>query len=419
MKEIRLRKPAHKLYYRKRFIRITSHEQVLARKLKKGIAIFLVMSEKTDDEEDFLHLMVAKYLSIVIEPQYFLEARPSLRRTITSFTPSECYIYFRFTKADLRHLYQCLKFPENVLLDNRSRMTGEEIFLRGLYELVSGDNQEKISAHVFGAHGSDQSRAFCYFLNYVFDRFSHLVQNNLHWWYRNGFFERSYNAICTKMNVESVNHAMVSHFIDCNCLPTSVVGGGPAESGANAARWNDNLQRTFYNGWKSIHGLKHQTVDNAYGFTVDISGPASLRRNDLVLLRESDINKRMSELQTNNERQYIIFGDSAYRTQSHIRSYFHGPMVNNSTRKWNNALKSVRISIEWNYGFQATLFRYLLNQNKLKILKTQNVAKVYTVTCLFRNFYIAVYGSQSSNYFDLHLPSTMLDCYINQSDIEL
>ena len=52
---------------------------------------------------------------------------------------------------------------------------------------------------------------------------------------------------------------MVSHFIDCNRLETCVAGGGPAEQGANAARWNEDIQRSFYNGWKSINGMKHQT----------------------------------------------------------------------------------------------------------------------------------------------------------------
>jgi hypothetical protein len=69
---------------------------------------------------------------------------------------------------------------------------------------------------------------------------------------------------------------LVAHFIDCNCLPTSVVGGGPAEEGANAMRWDDLVQRAFYNGWKSIHGLKHQSVENAFGFAVDLYGLTSL-----------------------------------------------------------------------------------------------------------------------------------------------
>eukprot|EP00428_Durinskia_dybowskii_P083419 CAMPEP_0170448640 /NCGR_PEP_ID=MMETSP0117_2-20130122/50821_1 /TAXON_ID=400756 /ORGANISM="Durinskia baltica, Strain CSIRO CS-38" /LENGTH=177 /DNA_ID=CAMNT_0010709833 /DNA_START=158 /DNA_END=688 /DNA_ORIENTATION=+ len=115
----------------------------------------------------------------------------------------------------------------------------------------------------------------------------------------------------------------VAHFIDCNCLETSVAEGGPAESGTGAARWDDTIQRSFYNGWKSVHGLKHQTVNNAFGFTVDIAGPTSLRRNDLQVLRSSEINERMAALQELNDIQYIIFGDSAYKRLSHLMSYLN------------------------------------------------------------------------------------------------
>ena len=108
----------------------------------------------------------------------------------------------------------------------------------------------------------------------------------------------------------------VSHFIDCNCLPTSVVGGGPAEEGANAMRWSDEIQQAFYNGWKSIHGLKHQTIDNAFGFTIDIEGPTTVRHNDLTMLRESEANNTFRGLQLNStaSNQSLIFGDSAYKT---------------------------------------------------------------------------------------------------------
>ena len=54
--------------------------------------------------------------------------------------------------------------------------------------------------------------------------------------------------------------------------------------------------------------MKHQTVDNSLGFTIDIHGPCSLRRNDLQLFRESNINERMR-----NAGDWIIFGDSAYK----------------------------------------------------------------------------------------------------------
>jgi hypothetical protein len=43
-------------------------------------------------------------------------------------------------------------------------MSGEEVFLRGLYELVSGETKHNISRNVFGRDWSAQSRAFKYFI---------------------------------------------------------------------------------------------------------------------------------------------------------------------------------------------------------------------------------------------------------------
>ena len=180
-------------------------------------------------------------------------------------------------------------------------------------------------------------------------------------------------------NEIDLGNRCIAHFIDCNCLPSSVVGGG-----ANAARWDDTIQRAFYNGWKPIHGLKHQTINNAYRFTVDTHGPTSLRRNDLAVLRLSNINERMAELQANNDTQYIIFGDGAYRLRSHVMSYMAAGDAIVGYRDWNLSVKRVRISIEWDYGHAATLFKYVQNKSKFKLLKSEGVARVYTVATLLR-----------------------------------
>ena len=62
------------------------------------------------------------------------------------------------------------------------------------------------------------------------------------------FFKSSADAISAKMeHLEiDIGDYRVAHFIDCNCLETSVAGGGPAESGTGAARWDDTIQRSFY-----------------------------------------------------------------------------------------------------------------------------------------------------------------------------
>lgn len=187
--------------------------------------------------------------------------------------------------------------------------------------------------------------------------------------------------------------------------------------GANASRWHHLIQRSFYNGWKSIHGLKHQTVDIAHGITIDIHGPMSLRRNDLTLLRESKVVDRVQAIQLGDEHQYVIFGDSAYKKQSHLTSYFKDDTQIEEHVEWNKKLKSVRIAIEWNYGGTAALYKYITHKEKLRVMASKTVAKVYTVATLLRNCHVMLYGCQSSNYFDLRMHDNMLSAYITGANL--
>ena len=132
---------------------------------------------------------------------------------------------------------------------------------RGLYESVSGTDQFEIAVNVFGRDQSIQSRAFKYFIDHIYSTFQYLVTDNLDWWYRNGYLHESMCAIRSKINGNENSNTM--GFIDCNCLETARPGGGPCEEGTAAQRWDPLIQKAFYNGWKSIHGLKHQTVDCA------------------------------------------------------------------------------------------------------------------------------------------------------------
>ena len=403
---LKLRKSARKLYYRHRHLALSSNDLIKSNRIKKFLQYLMIIlgskqltAEKRAKLQRCFRILAALYLNIVVEPERSLEPLIRRDRTIDSFSFSECFINFRFGRAELTRLFTALKFPEWVYFSNRSKMKGEEVFLRGLYELVTGENQYRTSVYVFGREGTAQSRAFAAFIRHIYNNYHHLVHDNLLWWKRNGFFRSSAEAIQEKIGNIDVNigNCAVAHFIDCNCLPTCVVGGGPAEAGANAARWDDTIQRAFYNGWKSVHGLKHQCLWFYYL-------PTSLRRNDLAVLRDSNINQRMAELQADDDTDYIIFGDSAYKRMTHIMSYLAAGDNIHNHHLWNRALKKVSISIEWDYGCTATLFKYLQNTHNLKLLKSHDVANVYTVTTLLRNCHTAVYGCQTSSYFNLVIP---------------
>ena len=243
------------------------------------------------------------------------------------------------------------------------------------------------------------------------------------------------------MNLGELIRNLVACFIDCNCLPADVTGGGPSEDGANAARyviifnyiiqiqffylllkrvllirWDENIQRAFYNGWKSIHGLKHQTLNDAFGVCPDMCGPTSLRRNDLTLLRISNVVQRFADMQLGEAIQFIIMGDSAYKKQHHLTSYHKAEDNIPDYLQWNLAMKQVRISIEWDYGHTAALFKYVGRKDKLKLLKGKIVSRIYTVATILRNIHAGIYGSQTSNYFGVELPDDYVERYLTQTD---
>lgn len=420
-----LKRVARELSLRRRYSRLTANDVIQSEQLEKVLLCLAFMwrrlqkssnsnEEKRKKTRKAFNLTYQRYIHLLYEEEVPLEKPRRLNRSIGSFCESDCYIFFRFKQTDLIALVDLLQLNETFMFDNNERMSGEEILLRGLYELCSGETQHKIARNVFGRDMSSQSRAFGFFIDYIFENFSHLLRNNMKWWYDNGYFAASAQAIGVMLDLNNGRDNLVSHFIDCNCFELQRVGGGPAEGGANAARWDPHIQRAFYNGWKSCNGLKHQTVDDAFGFTCDCYGPTSLRRNDLTLLRLSDINDTFTILQLESDIDYIIFGDSAYKRQSHIRSYFSVTEEVPDSALFNRRMKRLRISIEWNYGHQASLFRYLTTSFKLKLLATDRVTRLFIATTLLRNLHTGFYGSQSSQYFKLHVPADFNYNYINQ-----
>ena len=222
---LRERLPRRSMSRRLRFLGLTSHEQVELRKLRRYIIFFAYLKsdaiEKGDNSnarlmEECQTYCESRLFSIkFIDAIYFqLPGLPNLRRTIDSFDESSCDQQFRFLKPHLYLLLRLLRFPRIVLLNNGIRMPGEEVLLRGLYEIRSGDNQFDAAVNVFGRDQSVQSRAYTWFVKHIYEHFSILVTDNLEWWFRNGFMEESRQKIWTKMTEVSACYLVcLSNFL--------------------------------------------------------------------------------------------------------------------------------------------------------------------------------------------------------------
>lgn len=144
-----------------------------------------------------------------------------------------------------------------------------------------------------------------------------------------------------------------------------------------------NLQR------KSVHGLKHQIVDLAYGFTIDMFVPTSLRRSDLTVLAESEINYKLAHIQEGNQQQLRAFGDSDSIYHQDVYSYHKGENLTECIIRNNGKKKRVRVALKWNDGTTADLF---------KVLNGATVVKVYTVATILRICRVALYILLSASY---------------------
>jgi len=302
---------------------------------------------------------------------------------------------------------------ERIVLKNGSVMPGEEVMLRGLYELVTGEFQSSVAINVFGRELSQQSRAFTYFIDHLYSTFCYLLLDNLEWFYDEGLLEESRQAVRRKLielgySFEVREKQTIGLFIDCNCLKTCRPGGGPITGGHDGLRYDTLVQQTFYNGWKSSHGLKHQTLDMAHGITCNLFGPLSLRHNDLHLLGQSNLIYKLEALYYNSPQKVTIFGDSAYPTSDYLRYYFPSEIATRHQKENNKVLKSVRETIEHNYALTRNLYKYLSRLDKLKILNNKTILKVYTVCTFLRNCHVMMYGCETSNFFNVIMDSNFL-----------
>jgi hypothetical protein len=136
--------------------------------------------------------------------------------TIDNRTEETCYSEYRFHKRDLRYLFIALRFPERIVLSNKSVMPGEKAFLMMLHRMAYPRRLVDMEEFV-GREYSTISRCFNFVVNLMDVEHSHLLLDNL------GFFLPrfpDYNrVILDKIAVANENlipnrERMVTAFLD-------------------------------------------------------------------------------------------------------------------------------------------------------------------------------------------------------------
>ena len=99
-----------------------------------------------------------------------------------------------------------------------------------------------------------------------------------------------------------------------------------------------------------------------------------------------------------------IYGDLAYPLRPQLQSPFRNVRPTVVQTAYNRAMSKVRIGVEWVFGGIVNFFKFLDFKKNLK-LGLQPIGKMYIVCTFLMNLRTCMYGSMTSNYFNIDPPT--------------
>jgi hypothetical protein len=157
---------------------------------------------------------------------------------------------------------------------------------------------------------------------------------------------------------------------------TNTPGTGPVDHYAGAPRRpeHDEIQRSVYNGWKHIHGMKLLSIVMANGLSV-MHGPHSARENDIGSVNISGLEDYLINMQAGQPTRYCAYGDGIFRLiarpHNAILSYNEPrpmlPLTEFELHE-NCIMRKMRIIVEHTYKDLALRFDIVNRSNKWKFM---------------------------------------------------
>ena len=309
---------------------------------------------------------------------------PRFRFTLDSVSNDDCLHLFRFRRRDISRLKTVLNIPDAVTGSNGTVASGTESLCMLLRRLAYPNRLKDISG-IFGRSTEELSILINVLLNYIYEKFQFLLSDLGHKWLDQAHLQE-YAAAVHRRGAPLQN---VFGFIDgtlrAMCRPSS-------------------NQRQVYNGHKREHGIKFQSVVTPNGLVANMFGPFEGRRHDAALLSDSGLLTKLDALpRLVNGKAFALYGDPAYPLRSQLLCPFRGAVLTAEQEQFNKSMSSVRESVEWVFGKIITNFAFLDFKKNLKLL-LQPVGKYYLVGTIFTNCHTCLYGSQTSDYFNVQPP---------------
>ena len=350
--------------------------------LMEIIEILLLAGENVDELLPFLFPDASESTYDPTRPPFDLE----------NYTDAQCKVYFRFYKNDIHRLARAFGMPERIVLPNRcvvDRVTALCIFLARL----AYPNRLVTLEHFFNRPKSTLSMCISAVLDFIYDNY-HQKITDLNQPWLTGRFQEFADAIHAKGGPLENCIGFIDGTVRPLCRPI-------------------HFQRICYNGHKRVHALKFQSIVTPDGIIANLFGPLEGRRHDCFLLAVSGVLEQFETFNwtDRNGRNFCLYGDPAYP----VRDFLIAPYKNADLggdaqrRRFNTEMSSVRECVEWQFGKLVQQFAFLDFKKNLKVF-LQPVGKLYLVGGILANCHTCLYGSETSQYFDV--PPPELEVYL-------
>ena len=155
---------------------------------------------------------------------------------------------------------------------------------------------------------------------------------------------------------------------------------------------------------KSVHGLKFQNIALPNGMIGNLAGPYKGRRHDSFMLAESGLLSQLQQHAWFGNRPLSIYGDSAYPLSINLEAPFRSAHLTDEQKRYNKAMSSVRVSVEWLFGLVKNYFKFIDFKQTQKIGMSP-VEKVYVVCAILQNANTCLYGNIISETFNMESPN--------------
>ena len=308
------------------------------------------------------------------------------RFDLDKLNDSECGAEFRFLKSDIYNLQEILGIPDEIRCYNRLVVDGIEalciLLKRFAYPIRYSDMIPR-----FGRPVPQFSIITKHIMDLIYQEHGHRLTR----------FEQPLLSPANLSSYAEVIHQSGAPLVNC---------WGFVDGTVRPVCRPGQHQRILYNGHKRVHSLKFQSVVTPNGLIANLSGPYEGKKHDSGMLRESGLLTSLEEHSFSSTGDILcIYGDPAYPLRPHLQAPFKAAVrLTEEQLAFNRAMSAARVSVEWVFGDIVNFFKFLDFKKNLKI-HLSAVGKMYVVCSLLTNARTCLYGSVTSNYFNLEPPT--------------